>query len=173
MRFAAPLLLLVLWLGAGCAPQPQIAEPAPVDLEAERDAILAADQAWAEAYTASNSPADAFVAALVDQAYLLPPGGPLAQGKEAIHSVISGLEAMPGFDISWTASAAEVGDGGNLGFTIGSYDMRMEGPEGGPIKILGKYMTVWEKQPDGSWKVAADMFNDNGPPTPVESPEEG
>lgn len=38
----------------------------------------------------------------------------------------------------------------------------------GPIRIDGKYMTAWKQQPDGSWKVVADMFNDNGPPTAVE-----
>jgi len=25
--------------------------------------------------------------------------------------------------------------------------------------MTGKYMTVWKKQPDGSWKVVADMGN--------------
>ena len=41
----------------------------------------------------------------------------------------------------------------------------MEGPED-PISIDGKYMTVWKKQSDGTWRVTADMFNANGPPDP-------
>ena len=66
--------------------------------------------------------------------------------------------------------SAEVGDAGGMGITIGSYDMRVNGSEGGPIRIDGKYMTAWKQQPDGSWKMVADMFNfnDNGPPTAVE-----
>jgi ketosteroid isomerase-like protein len=40
----------------------------------------------------------------------------------------------------------------------------MDGPDG-PISIDGKYMTVWKKQSDGTWRVAADMFNANGSPS--------
>ena len=118
--------------------------------------------------SSSDSKPDAFVDALADGAHLLPPGGPLAEGKEAIRGAIADLEAIPGFSIAWTPLSAEVGDAGGMGITIGSYDMRMNGPEGGPIRIDGKYMTAWKQQPDGSWKVVADMFNDNGPPTAVE-----
>ncbi len=166
MKFAIPLSLLVLPISIGCAPAPEV--PEPLDLDVERGAIMTADQDWSDAYSNSDSRPDAFIDALVDNARLLPPDGPLAQGKEAIRTVIADLEAMPGFSVDWTPSAAEVGSAGYLGFTIGSYEMRMDGPEGGPIRIEGKYMTVWEKQSDGSWKVVADMFNADGPPTPVE-----
>jgi hypothetical protein len=52
-----------------------------------------------------------------------------------------------------------------MGYTIGTYEMQMEGPDG-PITIDGKYLTVWKRQPDDTWLVTADMFNANGPPTP-------
>ena len=32
----------------------------------------------------------------------------------------------------------------------------------------GEYLTVWHKQPDGSWKLQADIFNTDGPPTSIE-----
>jgi ketosteroid isomerase-like protein len=165
MRLPTLLCLLVLLTCFGCSSTP---EPEPLDLDGERSALMAADQAWSDAYSSSESKPDAFVAALADGAHLLPPGSPLAEGKEAIHAAIADLVAIPGFSIAWTPSSAEVGDAGGMGITIGSYDMRMDGPEGGPIKIDGKYMTAWKQQPDGSWKVAADMFNANGPPTAVE-----
>lgn len=159
MRFAVTLPSLTLLVAVGCTSQPAI------DLDAERNTLLAADQAWFEAYSASDNPADAFVAQVLDDATLLPPDSPLAQGKEAIHAVISGLGAMPGFSITWGVDAADVGGGGELGYTIGHYEMKMDAPDG-PISISGKYLTVWEKQQDGTWMVAADMFNANGPPTP-------
>jgi ketosteroid isomerase-like protein len=159
MRFTAALSSLTLVMVVGCSPQPEI------DVDAERNALMSADRAWFEAYSASDSPADAFVDQLVDNASLLPPGAPLAQGKEAVRTVISELEAMPGFSVTWGPDAAEVGSGGDLGFTIGSYEMKMEGPEG-PMMIDGKYITIWKKQSDGTWRVTADMFNANGPPTP-------
>jgi len=35
-------------------------------------------------------------------------------------------------------------------------------PQNVVAKSLGKFMTVWKKQSDGSWKIAVDMFNANG-----------
>lgn len=157
MRITASLSLITFFMIVGCSPQPEI------DLDAARNALMSADRAWFETYSASESPADAFVGKLVDNASLLPPGAPLAQGKEAIHALITELEAIPGFSITWEPDAAEVGSGGDLGYTIGSYEMKMDSPDG-PITINGKYMTVWKKQSDGTWRVTADMFNANGPP---------
>jgi ketosteroid isomerase-like protein len=159
MRITASLSSVTLLLMVGCSPQPEI------DLDAARDALMSADRAWFEAYSASENPPDAFVDELVDDAYLLPPDAPLARGKEAIRAVIAELEAMPGFSVSWGPEAAQVGNGGDLGYTIGSYEMKMEGPDG-PISIDGKYITVWRKQSDGTWRVTANMFNANGPPNP-------
>ena len=159
MRFSASLASLTLLMTVGCSSQPE------VDLNAERNALMGADRAWFEAYSGSDSPADAFTDQLTDDAYFLPPDAPLAQGKEAIHALITELEAMPGMSLTWSPVAADVGSAGDLGFTIGTYEMKLDGPEG-PISIDGKYMTVWKKQADGSWKVTADMFNPNGPPTP-------
>jgi ketosteroid isomerase-like protein len=160
MRVTVSLSSLTLLIVVGCSPS----GGAP-DLDAERSALLSADRAWFAAYSASDSPADAFVNQLVENAYLLPPDAPMAQGKEAIHAVIAELEGMPGFAISWTPAAAEVGNAADLGYTIGAYEMNLDGPEG-PMTVVGKYLTVWQKQADGTWKVTADMFNADGPPTP-------
>jgi len=35
--------------------------------------------------------------------------------------------------------------------------------EGEKVKISGKFLTVFEKQIDGSWKIARDIFNYNAP----------
>ncbi len=156
-----------LLFALACAPAPEPPAPAPeIDLEAERASLMAADQAWAEAYATSDTPAEVFALNVIDGAYLMPPGAPVAKGREAIREAIAGLEAMDGFSVSWGPTDAEVSEAGDMGFTIGTYEMHMA-PEGKPIKINGKYTTVWRKQEDGSWMVAADMFNANGPPEPV------
>ena len=166
MRNLVSVTSVLLLLALGCAP-PGEAPPPEVDLEAERASLMQADRAWSAAHSASESPVDALVDQFVDNAHLLPPGAPMAQGREAIHAVFAGLEAIPGFSLTWGPTAAEVGTAGDLGVTIGAYEMSMDGPEG-PIRIDGKYMTAWEKQSDGTWKVTADMFNANGPPSLIE-----
>jgi len=159
--------LVLLLLTAACAAPGEA--PAPeVDLAAERASLTQADQAWFEEYAASDNRPDTFVDRVMDDANLLPPDAPMARGKEAIRGVIAMLEAMPGFSIAWSASAAEVGSAGDMGYTIGTYEIRMDDPEGTPVRIDGKYLTVWRKQSDGAWMVTADVFNADGPPSPVE-----
>jgi ketosteroid isomerase-like protein len=159
----APVFLLSLAIG--CGPSPAAA-PA-VDLAAERASVLAADKAWSEAFQASSDKVTTFLATVAEGADLLAPDAPLAQGKDAIRAVLESLVALPGFDVIWTASKGEVSADGSLGYTIGSYQMKVPGPDGKLVRIDGKYLTAWRKQADGSWKVTADMFNASGPPTPA------
>jgi ketosteroid isomerase-like protein len=151
-------LFLLTVLGCAAAGPP----PLEVDLAGERAALMQADRAWSEAYSASDTPVDVIAAQFVTDAYLLAPDAPLAEGRETIRAIFADLEAIPEYSLTWRPIAAEVGSAGDLGYTIGEYEMRLA-PEGTPITIVGKYMTVWKKQPDGTWMVAVDMFNTNGP----------
>lgn len=161
MRPIAAVSSLTLLAAAACT-TPQAVE---VDVEAERAALMDADRAWYEAYAAGDDGAQAFVDQMADDAVLLAPDTPIAQGKEAIRSAIAGLEALPGFRVSWTPVTADVGSGGDLGYTRGTYDMSFDGPDGA-MNVTGKYLTVWKKQADGTWMVVADMFNADAPMTP-------
>ena len=119
-----------------------------------------------EAYSTSDSPLDALMAHFLDDANVLPPDAPLAQGKEESRAVFASLEAMPGYSLTWSPLKGDAS--GHLGYTIGTYRIEVQDSEGYPLAIDGKYMTVWKKQPDGTWKVAVDMFNANGAAPPVE-----
>ena len=48
---------------------------------------------------------------------------------------------------------------GNIAIEIGTYTISMDMPEMGSMDDHGKYMTVWEKQDDGSMKIKADTWN--------------
>ena len=160
------LLAGTIAFSLACAPVEAPVEP--VDLEAVKAELIEKDKAWADAYASAENSTDAFMAPFEDDARLLAPDMPLAEGKDAIRAVIEEMEALPGIETAWTAEAADVSEGGDFGYTTGSYYMNMDGPDGAPIRIDGKYLTVWRRQADGSWKIAAHMFNPNGPPTPVE-----
>lgn len=56
-----------------------------------------------------------------------------------------------GFTLSWEPARAEISRGGKLGYTWGRYHSVFNGKTHD-----GAYMTVWEKQPDGTWKVLFD-----------------
>ena len=169
MKISIALLVGAIAFSFACASVEAPVEPVePVDIEAVKAELMEADKAWAEAYATADNTSDAFVAAFEDDARLLPPDAPLATGKPAIRAVIEELEALPGIETLWSVEAADVSEGGDFGYTTGSYYMNLDGPDGTTIRIDGKYLTVWRRQADGSWKVTADMFNPNGPPTPIE-----
>jgi ketosteroid isomerase-like protein len=47
-----------------------------------------------------------------------------------------------------------------MGFTWGHYQGMSKDAQGSTAKTTGRYMTVWKKQPGGSWKVALDASNE-------------
>ena len=153
--------LVAIFLGFGCAPpaSESTAETPAIDLESERDALMAADKAWSE----SVDDIDAFLSFFADGAYFMPFGAPLAQG-DAIRTTWEGLTSMPGFGLEWQATGAEVAASGDIGYTIGTFELTAD-QDGTAMLTEGKYVTVWHKQADGSWKMQVDCFNANGPPT--------
>lgn len=156
---------LILTLGCAPADAPPTQD---LDLEAERTSLMEADRALFEAYSTSDSPADTLAALAATDAVVLAPDLPMARTKDEIRAVFTALEEMPGYSLTWSPSTATVGGAGDLGYTIGTYHLGFESPEGIPLEVDGKYLTVWKKQPDGGWKLAVDMFNADGVPTPAE-----
>jgi ketosteroid isomerase-like protein len=146
---------------AGCGPS------APeIDLEAERTAVLEADRTWSQ----TPPDLDAFVAHFTPEGASLAGNAPAARGIEAIRAANQEMFEGPGFALSWVPSSAEVSASGDLAYTIGSYQLTSNDPAGKPWTRPGKYLTVWKKQPEGGWKVAADAPSDDEPPPPPAPP---
>ena len=164
MKSTTLFFLVAILFSFGCAPpaSESTAETPVIDLESERDALMAVDKAWSE----SIDDADAFLSFIADGAHFMPFGAPLAQG-DAIRTTWDGLVSMPGFGLEWQATAAEVAASGDIGYTIGTFELTAE-QDGTAMLTVGKYVTIWHKQADGSWKVQVDIFNTDGPPTTVE-----
>lgn len=152
------LIALVACLAACEQQQPQ----APPETRAADEASLRdVDLQWAK--TADAMTADQFVAFFADDATLLPPNVPAMTSKEAIQRWMSELMASPGYALSWQPTKVGVSEGGDLGFTMGVYQLKLTGPNGKPVADHGKYLTVWRRQPDHSWRVVADTFNSDLP----------
>ena len=47
--------------------------------------------------------------------------------------------------------------------SVGNYTMTLRPAGADPIRDEGKYVVVYRRQADGSWKAAADIFNTNLP----------
>lgn len=136
------------------------------DTKAEQ-ALRDADDAWSKA--AASKDLDKIVSYYSADAIVLPPNAPIATTKEAIKKVWRDLLAIPGFVISWKATKVEVAKSGDLGFVSGTYEVTMNDASGKPTTDKGKYVEVWEKQPDGKWKCGTDTWNSD---MPVSAPAE-
>ncbi len=119
------------------------------------DAVRTADEAWEKVYAANDL--DKSVAFLDDQASMLVPNAPIAIGKQAIAKVIASDFAQG--NSTWHPDKASVARSGELGYTSGTTTLSFKDASGKTMSDKGKYLTVWKKQADGTWKVLFDMFN--------------
>jgi ketosteroid isomerase-like protein len=56
----------------------------------------------------------------------------------------------------------EVAKSDDLAYSTGAYALAMKDPEGKPTD-KERFMEVWKRQPDGSWKAVADTCNSDLP----------
>ena len=98
-----------------------------------------------------------------DDALVMPPNIPTLTGKEAIRSLWKNMLDSPSFGGGWKATKVEVARSGDLAYVSGTYEFTEKDDSGKPITDKGKYLEVWRKQADGSWKCVADMFNSDLP----------
>jgi len=161
-RWSLPAVIGLVAFLAACQPQAQQPAAAPDTRAADEAAIRNLDTQWSKA--ASEANVEQFVSFFADGASFLPPNQPTITTKEDIQKWATGLMTAPGFKVSWEPAKAVASRGGDLGYTVGTYELTMNNPKGKPVTDHGKYLTVWTKQADGSWKVAADTFNSDLPP---------
>jgi hypothetical protein len=78
-------------------------------------------------------------------------GGPrLIVGPTAVKDFEEAQGA--GTSLTWRPLYAVAAESGDLGFTIGESITTGRSPSGAAVQRFGKYLTVWQRQPDGSWK---------------------
>jgi len=119
------------------------------------------DGQWSKAAAAKDL--EQTVAYYSDDAVVLPPNTASAMTKEAIRNTWKDLLASPGLVITWKPTRVELAKSGDMAWLSGTYELTMNDAAGSPINDHGKYLEVWEKQPDGNWKCRADMWNSDLP----------
>jgi uncharacterized protein (TIGR02246 family) len=93
--------------------------------------------------------------------------GNLVTGRAAIRELMAPSFADPKNSLRWEPTHAAVSQGGDLGWTTGKSKRRVLGADGKVTERDGRYLTVWRKQRDGSWKAEIDVGN-AGPPRVVD-----
>ena len=158
MRFSRTTLFAastVLALGA-CRP----ADTALTD--ADREAIRAVHRNFADWVKSKNS--EAISQVYQEDGVLMAPGAPAVVGRADIKAF--GDAFPPVVEFSLTEDAID--GNADVAYVRGRYSITL-GTEGSPAED-GKFVEVWRKQPDGSWKLAIDIWNSSlAPVMPADS----
>jgi uncharacterized protein (TIGR02246 family) len=149
---APPVFGLVLALAAACTGVPVHGDPGA------RQGIEAAVARYVTATNEGDS--EALTALYAEDAVLLPPDHEPIQGREAI-----GAFWRQGTDEGLEVRTLRIEVDGNVGYLVGSYHLP---PTEEEPADSGKYVMCLRRQPDGSWKLTADIWNsssssDDGP----------
>jgi ketosteroid isomerase-like protein len=134
------LTAIALLLLAACATAPSN--------EPDAGGLLKLDREFAKKSAARG--------AVAWQEYMAPDAGKPANGgrwligpQEIGDNMLAAF--VSGFQLTWEPAHAEISRSGKLGYTWGRYHSDLKGKTHD-----GTYMTVWQKQPDGSWKILFD-----------------
>jgi len=144
---------LLLVLCVICAPA---AFAQKVDVAAELRSVVQAERAFARAAAAQGMRAS-FLAFIADDGLLFRPGPVSGRKWWMEQPERAGL-------LSWEPVYADISRAGDLGYTTGPWEFRRGGPADKPAGH-GYYMTIWGKQPDGTWKFLLDIGTSNPAPT--------
>jgi uncharacterized protein (TIGR02246 family) len=148
---------------AFCAPPPEPepeAEEAP-STEADVAAINEVIRQWEDALNAGDL--DRCGAMQADGAIWMPPNGAAIVGKEAILASIqlSFDQSVP----EYVFSSEEVEVAGDWAFDRGTYKATITPKaEGEATQDVGKYLDIFQRQSDGSWKYLYGIWNSDNPP---------
>jgi len=109
--------------------------------------------------------AAALASTYTSDAVVMLSNAPSWDGAEAIRQGFSAFLtniSVPNFKLTTTDILIDAGHA----IERGTYEMTMHPKAAGAADVTdkGKYITVWERQPDGSWKISRDMSNSDGPP---------
>jgi ketosteroid isomerase-like protein len=129
-----------------------------MDLAAERDRLLKRDAEWAIAASEGRD-LERVLSYWTDDAIVMPPGLPAVTGKRALREYVEASMHIPGFRITWTSTDVTFSPDRNLAYMFGTNSIDMNGPDGTPMRIDGRAVTIWRKDPDGEWRCAVDIWN--------------
>jgi uncharacterized protein (TIGR02246 family) len=125
----------------------------------EMDQLLSAitenDNAW------NNLDVDKIVGMFAENGTLLNDNSEMLRGREAIRKA---FEIEQKYEkLEFKRDKVEVSKKGNMAYEIVNQTVSFKYPNLDPQVEINKYIHIWEKQKDGSWKVLIDMNNSRKP----------
>lgn len=137
-------------LATGCNKQ---AAAGASDPAAVQTAIKADEKKWNEDFKAKNL--EGLLSHYADDAYLAA-GGPAANGSTDIRKQYTDALSDNYFSVEFASDKIDVS--GDLAYSRGHFtEKHQDRKSGNVVTETGSFLTVYKKQPDGSWKAVEDF----------------
>ena len=159
MKRAIVVIGLAL-LAGGVMPAAAAQDAAAAAPQDAREALFRTDQAWAAAASAGKD-AEYVASFWSEDGVIVPAGAPVVAGKAAIRAFVAESFAIPGFNISWAPRLEDVhvSADGTMGYSVSDSSTTFPGPGGELVTVPGRGVSIWRREPDGSWKCVYDIWN--------------
>ena len=156
-RFLILILGFLILTGCSQAPAPDNRE---ADARALRDGEVAAFvKDW------GGKDADRIAAHYTDDGNLMVPNAPMMTGKDIGKGMKDAL-ADPNWSLAMQPVQVEVSRGGDVGYARGTYVLTATDPASKKVATeKGRFVAIFRKQADGSWKAVQDISNAEAPAT--------
>jgi ketosteroid isomerase-like protein len=127
--------------------------------------IKAQETQWQKDYADKNL--NALAAHYAPDAALADVGSPVATSDSDRRKELGQLISDPNLNLTFAADRVQVARSGDLAYSRGHFTIRMtDKTTNKPSTSNGSYLTVWQKQPDDSWKAVEDFIT----PGPAAAP---
>lgn len=133
----------------------------PPAANSDETALLKAEADFERA-RAENG-AEGWLSFFAEDATDLAPGVAITGGKPAMEQRLK-AHWNSNLELKWQPAKVHVAKGRDFGYTLGEWQLFDKSKPGSPVVATGKYLTVWQKQKDKSWKAVADIGNQDPPP---------
>jgi uncharacterized protein (TIGR02246 family) len=121
-----------------------------------KNAIEESNARFAKA--AANNDASAMAAGYAADAWLLPPGSDIIKGRQGIREFFKSVTA--GEVLNTIAQrTVEVEKSGNTAYEVGTFSWIVQPKGKMAATTVGKYIVVWKREADGTWKAYRDAWN--------------
>lgn len=148
-----------------------VASTGTVDVEKAKQELMAKDAEFSS-YSAKNGTSEAFINFIADNGVLLRPNHRPIVGKDSVTLILNKKKAKA-ISMTWKPLFAEVAKSGELGYTYGTYEMSATDANGQKLNDTGTYVSIWQKDASGNWKLALDSGNEGLTPKNKQGNQQG
>jgi len=137
-------------------------EEAKAPVSKELEALMQIDRNFDK--DVAEKGVDAWVSYFAEEGKMFRAGGVITEGKTAIRELMAPVFVTPGFSLRWEPIGGDIAKSGEIGYTYGSAISKTIDKDRKEQVRTGKYVTIWKKQSDGSWKAVLDIGTSYAPP---------